>query len=162
MSVMVLNLEGFGNVRKTLGSTAIRMGSHGVNVCECLGVSDAKTPAAIDGMFDAIDDFVRRAYFWNCAAYELRYHEKCLPTDTEWRMICAKGGIVSKARLFHTLSCIDYNTDICDYMDAEVYERSPWHDDFEAWHAEVEALIAAVAESIAWEKADEEGCKWGE
>lgn len=158
---MVLKFESFGNVRKTLGSVAIRTGNHAVNVCKCLGVSDLRTPMSIDNMFKAIDDFVREAYYWNCASYELRYHKDCVPTDEEWNCICNMGKIVSKAQLFKTLSCIDYNSDIRDYMGDDEYWRCHWREDFENWRVKLNNLIRAVAESIAWERCDEEGCEWG-
>lgn len=161
MSVLVLSLESFGNVRKTLGSIYLREEPHSVNVCRILGVGDMHHPAAIDKMFDAIDNFVRDCYKWNCLAYSMRYKEECEPTETEFEIIRKSGKIVSKAQVFQTLSCIDYNSDIRDYLYEDEYEKCEWHDEFEQWHKKLDDLCRAVAESVACEKADEEGCTWG-
>ena len=161
MSVMVLRFESFGNVRKTLGSVSIREGAHAVNVGGLLGVSNMRTPDAIDKTFAAIDKFVQDCYKWNCKAYALRYDEKCEPTETEWNTICNSGEIVSKAQLFETLSCIDYNSDCDSYVTAKEYASCEWREEFETFRKTLDGLCRSVAESIAWTKADEEGCQWG-
>lgn len=160
---MVLNLESFGNVQKTLGSVYLREGSNGVDVCGCLGVSDMRSPAAIDDMFKAIDRFVDDCYKWNLMAYNLRYERERVDVDWTWfhGAIRNMGKVVSKAQLFMTLKCIRYNTDIRDYMEREAYEENPFSSmSFEKWREKLDALIAELAVSIAWDKCYEDGCKW--
>lgn len=158
---MTLRLESFGNVRKTLGNAAIRMGHHQVHVCSILGVSENRTPLAIDMMFDAIDKFVRECYKWNCKAFSMRYDEECEPTDAEWKNICNLGNVVSKAQLFKTLACIDYNSDCDGIVGSKVYETCEWREEFEKFRKTLDRLRSDVAESIARELADKEGCEWG-
>lgn len=154
MSVMTLRFESFGNVRDTLGNLSLCEGRHKVNVCKALGVSE-------ENLLSAIDDFVAHCYIFNDCAHRMRYHEQDAPTETGINCIKAVGKVVSRTQLFKTLNCIAYNSDIRDYMDAEEYEHSALRTSFEPWWQRLNNLVAAVAESIAWEQADKEHCEWG-
>lgn len=163
MSVMILQDVSMGCVLKTLESPSIRTGGrHTIDMGTAMGLPfhNPNHLYEYDRLSEAVRLFVQRCIFFNNEAHRLRYGgEVCEPvTKEQLDALYNMGKVVSRAQLFKTLVCIDYNADIEDYIHIEDYEL---RDTFKSWKATMERLINAVAYAIAWEQTDAEGCKWG-
>lgn len=166
MSVMILRDVSIGSVLKSMESPSLREGNDTIDVAEVFGLDHycTRTPEGLDRLHDAIRTFVMRCIFFNHEAYRLRYKtdEVCEPVTAErLDALYNMGKVVSRAQLFMTLHCIDYNADLHDYLDTEAYAAYELRETFEQWQKQLRKLICALADVIAWRVAHEEGCKWG-
>lgn len=165
MSVAILRDTSFGNVLKSMESPSLREGNDAISVEKVFGL-DRYQIRTLEGLYrlhDAIRTFMMRCVFFNHEAYRLRYgtDEVCEPVTAEQLdALYNMGKVVSRAQLFKTLHCIDYNSDIRDYLNAEGYAAYELRETFEQWQKQLKELIGALADIIAWRVAKNEGCEW--
>ena len=151
---------------KSMESPSLREGYDTIDVAEVFGLGSycTRTPEGLDRLRDAIRTFVRRCIFFNCEAYRLCYEtdEVCEPVTAErLDVLYNMGKVVSRAQLFETLECIDYNTDLHDYLDEEAYAAYDLREAFDQWQAQLHDLTKRLAYVIAWRQAYTENCQWG-
>lgn len=165
MSVAILRDKSFGNVLKSMSSYSLREGSDTVDVAEVLGTGETRTPEGLDRLWDAVRLFVRRAILFNNEAYRLRYPKENVPVaePVSLEQLSAlenMGEVVSRAQLFMTLECIDYNSDVTDYLSEERFKAYPLHDTFLEWQGQLKDMTGRLANVIAYRKAHDENCEW--
>ena len=165
MSVGILRDKSFGNVLKSMSSYSLREGRDTVDVAKVFGISDTRTPAGLDRLWDAVGLFVRRAILFNNEVYRLRYPKENVPvsepvTLEQLLTLEEMGEVVSRAQLFMTLECIDYNSDVTDYLSEDEFEAYPLHDTFVEWQGQLKDMTSRLANVIAFRVAHEENCEW--
>lgn len=163
---MILRDISMGSVLKSMESPSLREGYDTIDVAEVFGLDRYcnRTPEGLDRLHDAIRTFVMRCIFFNHEAYRLRYKtdEVCEPVTAErLDALYNMGNVVSRAQLFVTLECIDYNADLHDYLDEEAYAAYELRETFEQWQKQLHDLVKRLAYVIAWRQAHTENCQWG-
>ena len=163
---MILRDKSFGNVLKSMSSYSLREGRDIVDVAKVFGISDTRTPEGLDRLWDAVCLFVRRAILFNNEAYRLRYPKENVPVAEPVsleRLLTLEnmGEVVSRAQLFMTLECIDYNSDVTDYLGEEQFKAYPLHDTFLEWRGQLKDMTGRLANVIAYRMAHDENCEWG-
>lgn len=162
MSVAILRDSSFGNVLKTLESPSLRHGNDPIDVAGVFGMNsyELRTPDGLDRFHEEVRRFVLRCVSYNLEARRLRYKENVAGGPIDLDALERQGKVVSHAQLFMTLNCIDYNSDVTDYMTQDDYEKYNLRGDFEEWQGKVKQLINKCAESVAWRQAHEQHCEW--
>lgn len=162
MSVAILRDSSFGNVLKTMVSPSLRHGNDPIDVADVFGMKnyELKFPEGLDKFHEKVGRFVMRCVSYNQEARRLCYKEDVSSVPISLEALEHQGKVVSHAQLFMTLQCIDYNSDIRDYMSREDYEGYGLRSDFEEWHGQMQRLVEKCAQAIAWRKAHEENCEW--
>jgi hypothetical protein len=162
MSVAILRDSSFGNVLKTLESPSLRDGNDPIDVAGVFGMrsNELRSPEGLDRFHERVRRFVLRCISYNLEARRLRYKEDVAGAPIDLDVLERQGKVVSHAQLFMTLHCIDYNSDVKDYMTRENFKDYILRSDFEEWQCALQQLIGKCAESVAWRKAHEENCEW--
>lgn len=162
MSVAILRDSSFGNVLRTIGSPSLRHGDDSIDVAEVFGMEsyEMRFPDGLERFHERVNRFVSQCVSFNLEARRLRYKEDVSGVPIDLKMLERKGKVVSHAQLFMTLHCIDYNSDVRDYMTKDDYEKYNLRSAFEEWHGQMQRLVDKCAQAIAWRKAHEENCEW--
>lgn len=162
MSVAILNISSFKNVRETLLSPSVTM-EVSIRLAEIFGLDGhMRTPLWFDQYEKAVNSFVNRCYFFNHESYRFRYEENVSPIDVPSRIDLSnyKGEVTSLAQLFTTLHCIEYNADVTDGLGVDGLKLYEHRDEFTKWYKQLQTLSSAVAEAIAWNVSYKENCYW--
>ena len=158
MSVMILDIQSFANACRTLKKLSSSRTIDACDIASLLSVEPAKD------VEKEIDRFVLDCIFFNTEAYRLRYNtgEKTERVSSRaWNEWKDHGEVTTSPQLFLTLRCIDYNSDVTDYMTKDEEERYEHIKEFREYNKKLDMLTNGLARCIANKAAEDEGCRWG-